>query len=297
MQSKNKQLLRRIFAVTLAMTMVFTLSACGDRGSSSSSSSEESSSMESVDPPVESAEPSKPEQGVLDKIAANYNKNSDTVGWLRFPDTNIDNVVLQGDDNVFYERRDETKAYNWYGCYYADAGNSFGTRSDLSHNTIIYGHNMHNTTDGPKFGELQKLVDFDGDGVVSVKDDQPAAKDLTFAKEHPYIYFSTADDDMVWVIYAAYFTDLNFEYHLENPSDEVFAKMVKEAKERSRINYDVDVRTGDKILTLSTCAYKYDNARRDQRFVVQARLLRAGESPEDVIQMTKNDKPKEPQFS
>ena len=35
-----------------------------------------------------------------------------------------------------------------YGCYYADGGNTFGTRNDLTKNTIIYGHNMEDKANG-----------------------------------------------------------------------------------------------------------------------------------------------------
>ena len=147
--------------------------------------------------------------------------------------------------------------YDFYGCYFADAGNTFGNRNDLSRNTIIYGHNMHNVTTGPKdtlkFGALFKFVDFNNDGTI-FGDDVASANDFSFAEEHPVIYFSTTDDEMVWVIYAAYFTDLGFQYHLENPDDATFSAMIQEAKDRSRLDYDVDVNTSDRILTLSTCA-------------------------------------------
>lgn len=298
MDSKNT-LLKKVLALALAATMVLSLTACGDRSDPDTSTSSESSSDVSSNPveePATPGEPQEPTKTVLDKISVAFNQNNDVVGWLTFPNTNIDNEVLQGADNTYYERRDITKNYNWYGCYFADAGNSFGNRNDLSRNTIIYGHNMHNTTDGPKFGELQKLVDFNGDGTV-MGDDVATATDISFAQNNPVIYFSTVDDEMVWVIYAAFFTDLSFQYHLENPTDETFTAMIAEAKERSRLTYDVDVNKNDKILTLSACAYKYENARRDQRFVVQARLLRAGETIPTTAKVIKNQNPKEPTFT
>lgn len=308
METKNNNIFRRVLAALLASMMVLSMTACGDRTTPSDDESSDSSDT-SISNPLEEPsfdEPEEPKQDTLDKLSAAYNKNNDVVGWLSLPNTKIDEPVVQGADNMFYERLNPVKQYYWYGCYYADAGNTFGNRNDLSRNTVIYGHNMHNTTDTSdpvnapaKFGELQKYVDFDGDGMVSFNDDKDTATNVSFAKENPFLYFSTADDDMVWVVYAAYFTDLSFQYHLENPDDTVFTAMVKEGKERSRLNYNVDVRPGDKILTLSTCAYKYDNARRDQRFVVQARLLRAGETVESIkssLTVSKNASPKEPSF-
>lgn len=296
MDTKNS-LTKRLLAFVLAATMVLSLTACSDRTESSSPTDDSSISNPVSEPttPATPGKPVEPEKDIADKISAAFNQNNDVVGWLSFPGTKIDNEVLQGDDNTFYERRDITKEYNWYGCYYADAGNTFGNRNDLSRNTVIYGHNMHNTIDGPKFGELQRLVDFNGDGTV-FGDDVATATDISFAKEHPVLYFSTVDDEMVWVIYAAFFTEVGFDYHLENPDDKTFMNIVAEAKERSRLNYDVEVKPSDKILTLSACAYKYDNARRDQRFVVQARLLRPGEEIPTEAKVVKNPTPREPVF-
>lgn len=158
---------------------------------------------------------------------------------------------------------------------------------------------MHNVTTGPKdtlkFGALFKFVDFNNDGTI-FGDDVASANDFSFAEEHPVIYFSTTDDEMVWVIYAAYFTDLGFQYHLENPDDATFSTMIQEAKDRSRLDYDVDVNTSDRILTLSTCAYKYTDSveKRDLRFVVQARLLRPGEEIPTSAKVTRNTDVKEP---
>lgn len=50
--------------------------------------------MEDVDlTPV--AEPVAPEGELLEKLNKAYNVNNDVVGWIRVPDTLIDNEVLQ----------------------------------------------------------------------------------------------------------------------------------------------------------------------------------------------------------
>ena len=36
--------------------------------------------------------------------------------------------------------------------------------------------------------------------------------------QEPYIYFSTPRDDMVCQVYAVFYTDTGFRYHLENPT-------------------------------------------------------------------------------
>ena len=279
MDKKKSLKLKSLACAFLAAVMVFSFAGCKDRTEQENSSSETSSMVEepsSQDP----GEPSQPEQDTLDKITAAQAQNSDVIGWLTVPNTTIDAEVLQKvGDNVYYERRDITGKYNWYGCYYADGGNTFGTRNDLTKNTIIYGHNMEDKANGLKFAQLMHYLDVD------------------WASKNPYIYFSTPEDDMVFQVYAVFYTDTNFQYHLENPDDATFANIIKEAKLRSELNYDVDVTTGDKILTLSTCTYKYGGpSNQNQRFVVQARLLRAGEEIKDTVSVTKNPNPKAPQF-
>ena len=280
MDKKPTLKLKSLACALLAAVMVFSFAGCKDRGEPSESSSSESSSMVE-EPSQDPGDPSEPEKETLDKIAAAQAQNSDVVGWLTIPNTTIDAEVLQKvGDNVYYERRDITQKYNWYGCYYADGGNTFGTRNDLTKNTIIYGHNMEDKANGLKFAQLMHYLDVD------------------WASKNPYIYFSTPEDDMVFQVYAVFYTDTGFQYHLENPDTATFDNIIKEARLRSELNYDVDVNTGDKILTLSTCTYKFGGpSNTNQRFVVQARLLRAGEEIKDTVNVTKNPNHKAPNFN
>ena len=87
-------------------------------------------------------------------------------------------------------------------------------------------------------------MDFNGDGTI-FGDDVETANDFSFAEQHPVIYFSTTDDEMVWVIYAAYFTDLGFQYHLENRTTPP-SRTSSTRRARSRLDYDVDVNTSDR---------------------------------------------------
>jgi sortase B len=112
---------------------------------------------------------------------------------------------------------------------------------------------------------------------------------LNFAKAYPYIYYSTADQEMTWVIFAVFYTDISFYYNIPNPDQAFFAEIINGAKARSRHIFDVDVNTGDKILTLSTCTRAYGSSDQ-QRFVVMARLLRPGETPK-AVNVTANPKP------
>ena len=80
-----------------------------------------------------------------EKIVSNYsleeyvNKNSDTVGWLKVPGTDIDISVVQAKDNDYYLTHDFDKKWNSMGWVFADYRDKF---PELSQNTILYGHTL-----------------------------------------------------------------------------------------------------------------------------------------------------------
>lgn len=191
---------------------------------------------------------------VYDNLAFALDKNQDTVAWLSIPDTDINNVVMQGDDNDFYLRRDENKDHDVFGCYFLDYECSLGGREDFSQNSIIYGHSeMTDNKDGRRFAQLYRFVDDD------------------FAKEHPYIFLTTPQGEFVFEIFSAFYTDTNFDYIKVHITDEEKLELANEAKRLSIRDYNITPTLSDKLLTLSTCTVKYgDN---DHRFVIMSKLL------------------------
>ena len=95
----------------------------------------------------------------VDTIQADFPDNADAKGWLLFPGTEIDNVVMQAADNSYYLRRDEKGAYSIWGCYFADYEADL-TASGPSRNTVIYGHSsLNDETEGKKLlFEMTQLV-------------------------------------------------------------------------------------------------------------------------------------------
>lgn len=284
--------LKRFTALLLAASIALSMAACGNGSSSSaaespSGSSSTPQSAQSSQPAPTSTptpEPEKPDDKLLEQINNAYNQNNDVIGWLSIDGTTIDAEVLQGEDNEEYVRSDITKNYNWYGCYYADYENTFGDRNDLSQNTVIYGHNMTDNPEDVMFAQLMKYTDID------------------FARSHPYIKFSTPEDDMVWKVFAVLYTE-PFPYnYVEYPitysgGTFEFTRLVGEFRDRSIYDYDVDVNMDDKLLTLSTCTYKFGN-HKEQRYLVVARLVRPGEAVDDAtVNVEVNPSIKEPNFS
>lgn len=233
------------------------------------------------------------------KMQALYQKNKDTVGWIKIPNTNIDYGVVQENYSGEYMTLDYDKKYNKDGdAIWADAWNSFGTRDELSKNTIIYGHNWTNYKRPIQIGRAS-------DKHFS----QLAAYDyINFARSNPYISFSTLEEEMYWQIFAVFYVEVpdnysgskDFYYINENPDSLV--AFTNEAMDRSMYDFGVTVTENDKILTLSTCTRVYNTQalaagrRKDQqRFVVMAKLMPKG-AELTPMNITTNKDMKEPQF-
>ena len=276
--------LRKGLALLLAAVMLLSVSGCGEEEKPSVDPSEQQEQPvepEKEEKPEEKPEDKTPEiplEQFNDEIRAAKEKNDDIVGWLKIDDIKVDGAVVQGKDNKQYERQNEWKEYSWTGSYFADYECKLREgREGLSKNTVIYGHNVHfdDNKDGERFSQLFYF------------------RDEEFAKKHPYVYFSLYDDqtaeggerskdEMVWEIFSVFYTTTDFDYIRINKdyrkpedgeiTDAQLMNIITEAQQRSEFVYDVPVTGEDKILTLSTCSYKFGR-RNDVRFVVMAKLL------------------------
>ena len=218
---------------------------------------------------------------------ANFKKiNSDVKGWLKIPGTNINYPVLHRSQDHFYLNHDINKQPSHDAVIYADPAVTFGTRSQIAPNTVLYGHNWTNYSAQPAVGRASDVMFAQ----------LTAYQYLDFAKQHPYIYYSTEAEEMVWQVFATFYTDINFIYNYAYPpSTANFQSIINGAKARSRNNFDVSVSTSDRILTLSTCTRAYGKSA-NQRFVVMAKLMPKGAALNPVT-VTTNPNPVLPSMS
>lgn len=280
----------RLFSLLMAAVMAMTLAACSQKPESSAPEEDEPQSSASEYPfynPLTEPEgitndtPIEPDTNIVDKIKEYQEKNAEAVAWFRIPDTTIDDVVFQDPTgNKKYERLDNDGKFNLSGCYFADYRNTVKNRASLGKNTIIYGHNLNDDDEqGERFARLLKY------------------DNIEYATEHPYLYLTTPEDEMVFKVFAVFYLSdwRNFDYIRTNfTSNAQFNQLVNEAKSRSLFNFDVSVTGSDKILTLSTCTYKYGGFNnRAQRFVVMGRLLHATEKDTDPVTAVANPSPKD----
>lgn len=172
----------------------------------------------------------------------------EAMSWIRIEGTRIDYPVAQGKDNQFYVNHLIDGTRNKNGAIFADYRNS----SDFSDkNTIFYGHHMKS---GAMFAAL---VDY---------------QDMDFYREHPNVELFLADEKYVGEIYSAYITPADSRtFSLKFKNDKEFADYLEMTVEKSLIDTGIAVTAEDRIITLSTCTYEYDDA----RFVVHAKLTPA----------------------
>lgn len=271
----KKKSFNRLLALAMALVFVLSVAGCGGKTESSSAAESSKPASSASSKPASSKEEEKPDEEVvrvfqIEKIDKALERNGDTAGWLYIPNTEIDDCVLQTTDNDYYLRLTEDKEYSIFGCYFADFRCSLDLgREYLSKNTIIYGHSDYkDNPEGKKFSQLFHY-----------------AKDIDFVRNNPYIYFSTNTEDLVWQVFAVFYTDVNFNYIQANPSDEEFMKIVEEAKAKSEYIIDVPVTKDDKILTLSTCTGLFKQPKENYRMAVMAKLLPTNEIPVSKLTM------------
>jgi len=217
-------------------------------------------------------------EGMSVKYAYLYALNRQLVGWLSVPNSGIDVQVVQSNNNSDYLKKDFYGNYSRYGCPFMDYRND---ARFLNQNTIIYGHHM---SDGLIFAELSKYKTLDG------------------FLESPVMKFDTLYETFYFKVYAAFITNSReqddngyiFNYTVTDfASTENFEAYIKALDERKLYTTGVDINTGDKLLTLSTCTYEFTDA----RLVVVGRLLRMGETQDiDTTFAVTNGNPHYPQI-
>lgn len=164
--------------------------------------------------------------------------NEDYCGWITIKNTNIDYPILQGTDNEYYLYKDINNKYLASGSIFLDYRNS----NYSNKNTIIYGHNMKNST---MFSQLEYF------------------KEEDFFDENKYIeIISPKGETLKYEVFSIYTTDVNDNYlQTSFESEEEYKEFLDEICDKSLFSSNTKVSVEDKIITLSTCSYEYEDAR------------------------------------
>jgi len=210
--------------------------------------------------------------------------NPDLVGYVRIEGTEVSYPVVQKKElsdpnlnpNDYYLYRTFKQESSKSGCIFMDYRNRFDEVVehrrivDNSGNVFIYGHNMNNRT---MFGSLRDYVN-----------------NPSFYSAHPIVDYSSLYKDYKFKIFAVFVVDgadYTSEYAfdcwntLDFADEDAFYDYVNEAKKRTMINTNVDVKYGDQLLSLYTCNGLCANA----KLILMCREVRAGE---DLLAGTEN---------
>lgn len=162
---------------------------------------------------------------------------SDIIGWLYCEGTVINYPVVQGRDNSYYLTHLYDGTYNRLGTIFMDVANS-GTLDD--HNTVLYGHHMASGR------MLASIVNY---------------KDQSYYEEHPLLYLYTPQTTYRIEVFAGVVTEgsTGFPLVFETPGEH--SRYLRRIRENSTFQSDVEMGTGDKMITFSTCDYTFNDAR------------------------------------
>lgn len=185
---------------------------------------------------------------VNSKMINSYNKvyeiNSDMIGWIIVPGTNINYPIVKAKDNSYYLKRNIYKETDYNGWVFMDYRNKGDFSDD---NTILYAHNRY--SNGLMFGTLTNL----------------RKTSWQNNRSNWNITFNNLYAEGTWKVFSIYGIDVTSDYlvtNFLNPEDkQAFIDLLKN---RSEYQFDTGVTVNDKILTLSTCLDT------NERFVVHA---------------------------
>ena len=167
-----------------------------------------------------------------------HKTNSDIIGWLFAEGTKIDYPVLHTDNNSYYMNHLFNKEVNASGSLFAD----FLNKGDFSdRNTVIYGHHMKN---GTMFGSIEEY------------------REQEFYDAAPTMMLYTPEGDYLVELISGTDENGNKQFvEFEFEDEEAFMEYVNSFIERSTFKSKIKVHPGDKLISLCTCAYVFNNAR------------------------------------
>ncbi len=159
-------------------------------------------------------------------------------GWLYGADTPLNYPVMAGAGNAYYLSHLPDGTKNACGTPFVDAANA----PDFSdRHTVIHGHHMKN---GSMFAFLENY------------------RDRAYYAAHPRLYLLTPAGDYRLDLVAGYTDEAGGEGFRTAFLDEAaFLAFVERARARSDFASPVEVLPGDRLVTLATCTYTFENAR------------------------------------
>lgn len=176
--------------------------------------------------------------------------NPDVQGWLYQKGTVINYPVVQGTDNDTYLHTRFDKQWSGGGTLFVD----YRMEKDFrGFNSIIYGHHMK---DGSMFRSIRGYTKEEG-----------------YYDKHKTLELATPHGNYHLVVFSAFITKATDENTYKMTYDEAEKQAyIDRAWEQSELPItrdSVDVTKDDRLVTLSTCAYDYEEA----RYIVMCKMV------------------------
>ena len=164
--------------------------------------------------------------------------NQEGVAWISSDDGAIHYPVMQGTDNDYYLDHMPDGTVNRNGSIFMD----FRNEPDFSdRNTFIYGHNM---LDGAMFASLSRY------------------SEAGYYDKHPSLLLVAPSGSYSLEVFAGCVVPGNSDvYQLSFRDEADFGAYIEKVTAISEFQTPVEVSAADRLVTLSTCAYNYDDAR------------------------------------
>lgn len=176
--------------------------------------------------------------------------NPDVQGWLYQKGTVINYPVVQGTDNDTYLHTRFDKQWSGGGTLFVDCRME---KDFKGFNSIIYGHHMK---DGSMFRSVRGYTKEDG-----------------YYDKHKTLELATPHGNYHLVVFSAFITKATDEDTYKMTYDEAEKQAyIDRAWERSELPItkdSVNVTKNDRLVTLSTCAYDYEEA----RYIVMCKMV------------------------
>lgn len=162
------------------------------------------------------------------------NINNEYKFWIKINDTNVNYPVVQGGDNEKYLNTNFNLLESRSGSIFIDYRNDI----EKDKNLILYGHNMRDKSMFENINKFKEKENFDN-GQIRI---------ISEGKEEKYEIFS------VFVVNGD-FNNLKTSFATE----EEFREYVEYMSSLSL--HTRDITQTEKLITLFTCSYEFDNAR------------------------------------
>lgn len=222
------------------------------------------------------------EEGYTPRTMSLLRYNKDIAGWVSLDNTLMHCPIVLDPGEIkanhpfygpkgyspdeYYLDHDLYRSEKFYGTIFADYRNVFGSdEEEHTENLILYGHAMY---DGTMMGDLRKYH-----------------LSPSFYAQNAFVKVSSNYRDYDYVIFSYLITPGCYDatdFHYWNmeqiDTEEDFNFYIDQCRKKQMLDTGVDVKFGDKLLTLSTCYNNDDNT----RFIVVARKLREGEVAGDL---------------